>query len=170
MRTKTALSTLGTAAIIAVGAFGSQGFAASATANLAVSTAVASNCTVTTAPVAFGSYDPVVANASAGLDATGALTVACTKGAAPSIALALGGNASGSSRRLSDGAGNYLTYELYQEAARSTVWGTTGGAVLTAAAAPSKAARNFTVYGRVAGNQDVPSGNYADTVVATVNF
>ena len=93
-----------------------------------------------------------------------------TKGAAPSIALALGGNASGSSRRLSDGAGNYLTYELYQEAARSTVWGTTGGAVLTAAAAPSKAARNFTVYGRVAGNQDVPSGNYADTVVATVNF
>ena len=170
MRTKTAISTLSTAALITVGALGSQSFAATATANLAVNTSVASNCTLTTAPVAFGSYDPVVANASANLDATGALTVACTKGASPSIALALGGNASGSVRRLSDGSGNYLSYELYQEAARSTVWGTTGGALLTPVAAPSKAARNFTVYGRVPANQDVPSGNYADTVVATVNF
>ena len=29
---------------------------------------------------------------------------------------------------------------------------------------------DFTVYGRIAGNQDVPAGSYSDTVVATVNF
>ena len=44
---------------------------------------------------------------------------------------------------------NFLSYELYHEAARTTVWTTTGGGLLSTGAAPSKAARNFTVYGSV---------------------
>src|SRR5438105_4264195 len=144
--------------------------AASASASLAVTASVANNCTITTAPLAFGSYDPVVTHASANLDATGTVTVACTKGAATTIGLNLGSNATGSTRRLFDGGSNYLTYEIYQDSNRTTVWGNSGGALLTPAAAPSKAARNFTVYGRVSSNQDVPAGNYADTITATVNF
>ena len=144
--------------------------AASATANLSVSATVTNNCTVTTAALAFGSYDPVVANASSGLDGTGRLTVACTKGVAPAIALAAGSNASGATRRLSDGAGHFLEYDLFQDSSRSTVWSASGAGIYTAAAATSKASRDFTVYGRVAGNQDVPAGAYGDTVVATVNF
>jgi spore coat protein U-like protein len=144
--------------------------AQSATANLAISATVTINCTITTAPVAFGSYDPVVAHASASLDATGTVTVECTKGATSTIGLGLGSNASGSTRRMSAGAGDFLTYELYQNAPRTTVWGNSGAGLLATGAAPSKAARSFTVYGRVAGNQDVSAGSYADTVVATVNF
>jgi spore coat protein U-like protein len=50
------------------------------------------------------------------------------------------------------------------------VWNTSGSGLLSPGAATSKAARSFTVYGRVAGNQDVPAGSYSDAVVATVNF
>lgn len=144
--------------------------AATATANLSVTATVINNCVISTAAVAFGNYDPVGANAAADLDATGTVTIACTKGSTATIGLGLGSNASGAVRRMTDGSGNYLTYELYQEVAETTVWGTAGGALLSPVAAPSKAARNFTVYGEVAANQDITAGNYTDTVVATVNF
>jgi spore coat protein U-like protein len=162
---------VGVGAAIAVAGFGSATVsAATATANLGVSATVTNNCTISTAALAFGSYDPVVANASTNLDGTGTVTVACTKGASATIGLGLGSNASGSTRRMGDGATNYLTYELYQDSGRTTVWGNAGAGLLSPAAAPSKAARNFTVYGRVTSNQDVPAGTYNDTVVATVNF
>jgi spore coat protein U-like protein len=157
-------------AAIAAAAFGTAASAATATANLGVSATVTNNCTISTAALAFGSYDPVVAHASTNLDGTGTVIVACTKGATATIGLGLGSNASGSIRRMKDSGTNYITYELYQDSGRSTVWGTAGGALLSPGAAPSKTARNFTVYGRVASNQDVPAGSYNDTVVATVNF
>jgi spore coat protein U-like protein len=173
MRTKAFLGTLATVGATAVifGAFASQPVAAaSATANLGVSASVSNNCTISTAALGFGSYDPVVAHASTNLDGNGTVTVACTKGASATIGLGLGSNASGSTRRMTDGSSNFLTYELYQDSGYATVWGNSGAGLLSPAAAPSKAARNFTVYGRVASNQDVPAGSYSDTVVATVNF
>ena len=49
--------------------------AASASAPLAISASVVNNCTISTLPVAFGVYDPVVANAIINLDgATNYLT------------------------------------------------------------------------------------------------
>jgi spore coat protein U-like protein len=163
------LAAAGAMALVAA-AFGTTASAATATANLASSATVANNCTISTAALAFGSYDPVGTHAAANLDGTGTVIVACTKGATATLALGLGSNASGSTRRMTDGSSNYLTYELYLDAGRSTVWGTSGANLLSTGAAPSKAARNFTVYGTVASNQDVPAGTYNDTVVATVNF
>lgn len=144
--------------------------AGSASANLNVSATVANNCTISTAPLAFGAYDPVVTNASTNLDATGTVTVACTKGATATIGLGLGSNATGNTRRMTDGSSNYLSYEMYQDSARSTHWGNSGAELLSPAAAPSKSTRDFTVYGRVPSNQDVPAGSYTDTVTAVVNF
>ena len=144
--------------------------AATATANFAVGAAVPAKCTITTAGITFGDYDPVVANASANLDGSGTVSIACTKGSTASIGLNLGANASGSTRQMTDGSTGYLTYELFSDASRSTVWGNAAGSWVTPVAAPSKAARAFTVYGRIAANQDVPAGSYTDTVVATVNF
>jgi spore coat protein U-like protein len=143
--------------------------AATATANLSVSATVINNCVISTAALAFGNYDPVAANAAANLDGTGTVTIACTKGTTATIGLGLGANASGTTRRMTDGSGNFLTYEMYQEVGHSTVWNT-GAGLLSPAAAPSKAARNFTVYGAVTSNQDITAGSYTDTVVATVNF
>ena len=143
--------------------------AATSTANFGVSATVGKNCTISTNALAFGTYDPVVANLSATLDGTGAVTVGCTRGAIASIALGSGSNASGSTRRMADGTGNYLVYELFSDSSHTTVWNSGSGA-LTLTAAPSRATRDLTVYGRISGNQDVPAGTYADTVVATVNF
>jgi len=156
--------------VAAVCFFGVTIDAASTSTSLSVTASVNNNCTISAAALAFGAYDPVVTNASSPLDGTGTVTIACTKGATTTIGLGLGNNATGSTRRMTDGSGNYLTYEAYQESSHSTVWGTSGAGLLTPAAAPSKAARSFTVYGRIAGSQDIPAGSYADTVTATVNF
>jgi spore coat protein U domain-containing protein, fimbrial subunit CupE1/2/3/6 len=145
--------------------------AANETASLTVSATVTNNCTISTAALAFAQYDPVIANASADLDGTGRVTVACTKGASPNIGLGSGSSAAGTARRLSDGSGvNYLAYELFQDSGRSVSWTNAGSGVMTPVAATSKSARDFTVYGRISGNQDVPAGAYRDSVVATVNF
>ena len=173
MMIKRAIGVVAAAALVSTGvAFFAEtpASAASQTANLAVSASVSNNCTISTAAVAFGAYDPVVANASTNLDGTGTVTVACTKGTSATVGLGLGSNASGSVRRLADGSSNYLTYELYKDSSYSAMWGNSGTDLLSPVAAPSKAARAFTVYGRVASNQDVPAGSYSDTVVATVNF
>ncbi|MFI5394784.1 MAG: spore coat U domain-containing protein [Candidatus Binatia bacterium] len=154
----------------------STAFAASQTANLAVSASVTDNCTITTAAIPFGSYDPIVANDTAPLDNTGTVTITCTKGTPATIGLGTGLNAGkvvGVSRAMNDTASptpDYLGYELYQDSGHATVWTNSGAGLLSPAAAPSKAARNFSVYGRVIAGQDVPQNSYTDTVVATVNF
>ena len=77
---------------------GAQGSAASS--SLTVSANVVKNCTISTAPVAFGNYDAVAANATAPLDGIGTVTVTCTKGAAAKVGLGVGGNAQGNTRRM----------------------------------------------------------------------
>jgi spore coat protein U domain-containing protein, fimbrial subunit CupE1/2/3/6 len=111
----------------------------------------------------------VGAVAAAGLAFGAYSSTANAVSATATLGLGLGGNASGSTRRMGDTT-NYLTYELYQDSGRTTVWNDSGAGLLSPSTAPSKAPRNFTVYGRVTGSQDVPAGNYNDTVVATVNF
>jgi spore coat protein U-like protein len=144
-------------------------FAQTATANLGISATVNKTCTITTTAVAFGVYDPVVTHASAPLTATGSVVVTCTKGAGTRIDLDNGGNFAAGARRMS-GGGDFLTYELYQDSGYATVWGSGAGSGNTIGAAPSKAARTVTVYGRVPAGQDVSAASYADTVVATINF
>jgi spore coat protein U-like protein len=144
-------------------------FAQTATANLNISATVNKTCTITTTPVAFGAYDPVVTHATAPLDAQGTVVVTCTKGAGTRIDLGLGGNALGSVRRMA-GATEFLTYELYQDSGHTIVWGSGATNGNTIGAAPSRAARTIDVYGRVPGGQDVAADSYTDTVVATINF
>jgi len=146
-------------------------FAATASASLAVSASVSTNCTITTGPVAFGAYDPVGANAVTPLDATGAVNVACTRGATGlRIDLNTGSNPLAGARRMNLGVTEFLTYELYTDPTRTTVWGSGAVAGLAIADAPSKAVRSFPVYGRVPGAQDPAIGAYGDTVTATINF
>ena len=120
--------------------------------------------------MAFGAYDPVVANASTDLTASGTVTVACTKGTAATIDLGNGGNFSGGSRRMGSGS-DFLNYALYKDAARTQVWGSgLAGGTTAAYNAASKNSANVTVYGTVPQAQDVTVGAYADGVVATINY
>jgi spore coat protein U-like protein len=142
---------------------------------------VPSNCTISASPLAFGGYDPIGANRTTTLNATGTITVTCVKGTSPSIALGSGLNASGTTRRMRDvPSGDFLVYEIYQPSSATpgaacsfpgtTVWSSAGGGVLSPGAAPSKAPRGFNVCGSVPAGQNPSVGTYADTVVATVNF
>lgn len=155
--------------------------AGSAPANLTVSASVTANCTISTAPVAFGAYDPIGANAATALTASGSVTVACTKGSAPNITLGQGNNYS-AGRRMA-GGGDFLSYELYQPTNTNpdagstcsyvspTVWGTTGAQIFTPTVPGTKTARLYRVCGSVpAGLDPSVAASYTDTVVATVNF
>ncbi len=145
-------------------------FAGTATANLNISASVSAVCTITTSPVAFGAYDPVVANASTDLTAAGSVNVACTKGAAATIDLGNGGNLFGGSRRMSSGT-DFLDYALYKDAARTQVWGTgLAGGTTMAYTSASKASTAVPVYGTVPQNQNVTVGAYSDVVLATINY
>lgn len=165
--------TVASAVALAAG-WGSQVQAATATDNLAVSADVTASCTISTAALAFGNYDPVVANATADLDSEGTVTVTCTTGSAAAITLGQGANANTGStaaaplRRLLNGTSNYLNYSLFSNAARTAVWG--DDVTVDVETTGTAAADAHTVYGRIPAGQNVPAGAYADTVVATVTF
>ena len=160
-------------ALTAAAGLGSQAaIAGTTTATFPVTATVNANCTVSAAGLSFGTYDPLVANASSPLNATNALTLACVKGVSPTVGLDTGThgpNASGTTRAMAGGA-SYLSYELYKDAARTQVWGNSGTGLLTIAAVNNTNPFNVTVYGAVPGAQGVPTGSYTDTVTATVNF
>jgi spore coat protein U-like protein len=166
MKSAKLLLGLATLGVLLIG-LGGASQAADKTADLDVSASIAKNCTITTAPVNFPTYDPIVTHASAPDDGTGTVTVACTKGAAVTVALGQGDNYSGGNR-MANGT-NYLGYALYQDSGYSAAWGTgSGNEVLVTTT--SKDPVPLTVYGRIPGGQDLPEGTYNDTVVATVNF
>ena len=134
--------------------------------NVAISANVAANCVLTAGSVAFGTYDPLVANDTAALDQTGNFTIRCVKGVVADVGLGDGLNVG---RQMSNGASGLLDYELYKDAGRTQTW-TDAGAGRYVYTAANKSAATLTIYGRVSGGQDVPAGSYVDTVVASAEF
>jgi spore coat protein U-like protein len=139
-------------------------------ANMQVNANVIRKCTITAQPLAFGNYDPVSANATAPLDAQTTLSVACTKGTAVTIAMDDGSNNQGRTRRMTNGGTAYLQYEVYRDSSRTQRWGDGAFDSLDGGIAPSRDPRQFTVYGRVPGTQDVIVGTFQDTILVTVQF
>jgi spore coat protein U-like protein len=160
------------------GILGSSGsFADTDTDNLLVSASVTATCTISTAPVAFGAYDPTSVT---DLDGTGTVTVLCTNGTPGYVTLGEGANADVAStpavpvRQMAGGAAGAgrLAYDLYSETTRTDVWGNTPTTGLNHVGDGTATA--LTVYGRIPAQQNVIAGSgvtaYADTVVATVEF
>jgi spore coat protein U-like protein len=157
-------------------------WAGAASASVSVSASVTGKCAITASALSFGTYDPVTSNASAPATGTGSLGITCTRSAPNiTIALSLGTNATGNTRRLKSGA-DYIAYELYQPSSTApnapctfpgtAIWGIAGGNLVTpsGAAWSSSSPQTFNVCGTVAGGQDARSGSYSDTVIATVSF
>jgi len=153
--------------------------AASASSSFPVNAAVAATCTISTANLNFGNYDPILANATTPLVMDGSVTVTCTKGSQVWIDLDAGTHAAsavGTTRAmLLSGVGpDALSYELFSDAGLTTVWGlgdpTAGGNGFAPGPAVNKNGRTFPIHGRVPAAQDSAVGNYTDSVQATVNF
>jgi spore coat protein U-like protein len=135
-------------------------FAATQGGTLTVTAGVSANCTIGAATLAFGTYDPVVTNATADLDKETTMSVSCTKGVNAHITAAAGGTING-------GAGNNLNYLLFSNSLRTTDFTGTGFAMSFAA---GKAAQDLTIYGRIAGGQDVSAASFTGQTTVTVNF
>lgn len=125
--------------------------------------AFAANCSVSTAGLAFGAYDPFSAVA---LDSAADVSIACDSSVSYSVSLS-SGSGSYAGRQLT-GAGDVLAYNLYANASRSTVWG--DGSSGTVAVSGVGSTAHQTVYGRIRAGQNPHFGSYADSVTVMVGF
>lgn len=129
------------------------------------------SCTVTATDVAFGTYTPLQA---AGLLSTGTISISCTGVTGRNtvtIDLSAGASGNYTTRTLTAGA-NKLSYNLYQDAANTEIWGNGTGNSTEASATIRKATptATLTVYGTVTANQDPAPGTYGDTITVSVNY
>ena len=156
---------------------------ASASTFIPVSANVTQNCTISSSgALAFTAYDPVGVNATVPLNATGQISITCSKGA---VGLTIGmdnGTHVAAAQRQMVGitATNLLQYNIFQPPTNApgtactfpgtTAWTTSGTGLLTLTSAPSKVARLYNVCGTIPAGQDVAADTYSDTVGATINF
>lgn len=132
-----------------------------------VSATVVKKCTVSAGTLNFGNGVGLLTSA---VNATTTLGVQCSNGTPYNVGLDAGQNSGGSitARKMVLGA-NGISYQLYQNAARSTVWGTTIG-TNTVAGTGTGNTQSLTVYGSVPAQTTPPAGTYNDTVTVTVTY
>jgi spore coat protein U-like protein len=146
---------------------------ASATTNtstgiLAVSATVVNSCSVGSSAMAFGNVQGLTV--SVPLNATGNVSVTCTNSAAYNVGLDKGLNGgSVTTRLMSDGSGDTISYTLYRDPTRTQNWGQTVGTD-TVAGTGSGAAQSLSVYGTIPSQNLHIVDPYADTVTVTVTY
>lgn len=129
---------------------------------------VANHCAIGTATdLDFGAIPGLIGSPH---DQASTINLTCTRRTAWNVSLDNGQHAVGNTRRMRLGAtGHYVNYELYRNAGRTLRWGQAIGNDTepgTGAGTP----QSLTVHGRVAAPQNVPAGNYRDTVIVTVTY
>ena len=141
------------------------GICAAAALLLLAGDARADECSISSTSVNFGSYNVF---SSSPTDSTGSVTFRCN-GNTPSlwISLSRGNSSSFSSRTLARGS-EVLLYNLYLDAARTSVWG--DGTSGTSAPVGPQGNTTLNVFGRVPPLQDVSAGTFSDTVMVTFYF
>ena len=134
---------------------------------------VISNCNVSATTLNFGTTSLMTSN----LDATTAVSAQCSNSLPYSIGLDNGSNASGSQRRLKQGASNFINYNLYTDSGHTSAWTTTtsttsctGGTGTCITGTGTGSTQSITVYGRVPPQSSQAPGTYSDTVVVTLTF
>lgn len=141
---------------------------------LLASFSVEAACALVTTNLVFGNY---VNGSSIALDATTNMTVSCDGIAGQVITYTITINSGNSGlftqRKLTNGA-NSIDYNIYLDPARTLIWGdgNAGTSILTDSyiSITGMNSRNYPVYGRITGNQVIPSGNYSDSLVVTLNY
>ena len=148
-------------------------YAGSSTSTMNVSVSVEHSCSIEASPMAFGAYNGVVENASTALEATATLETTCTSGAGALVTINSGASAgSGLAdepvRRMTAGEGQFLSYQVYSDIARNTVWGNTvpTGVALTGTGVP----QTLTLYGSIPSAQLAAQGVYSDQVYVTITY
>lgn len=136
--------------------------------NFDVTITLDESCELTTAPtdMAFGTVGLLNTNYAK----TSTISVTCTSGAEYTLSLDDGANPD-TTRRMLNGATNYVSYRLYSDSGHTTLWGdgTTFGDAVSGTGNGQE--QQVTVYGRVEAADNAttpPAGAYSDTVTVEV--
>lgn len=127
-----------------------------------VSVEVLSSCTVTADDLDFGNYDGTEK------DAQSNLTINCTGATDYQVALD-GGEAADTANRVMSGDNNAgsLSYQLYQDGSRSTVFGLGADDVDQTGIGSNQ---TVVVYGRIPASQTLIEDTYDDVVTVSVTY
>jgi spore coat protein U-like protein len=134
--------------------------------NFSASATVLAGCTISATNLVFGSVSFINSN----IDAVNTVTVSCSNGTPYDIGMSVGNGAGATfaARKMTNGA-NTITYSLYLNASRTTVWGDTIG-TNTVVQTGTGVSQTTTIYGRIPPQTTPPPATYTDTIVATVTF
>lgn len=140
----------------------------------AVAGCLACSCSASTTNLNFGTYNP--AN-STPTQTTSTVTVGCFSilvlmVGTLDVGLSAGTSGTAAARTLANGTSR-LNYNIYQENARSTVWGglSAGGLLQTLSInGVLTYTRNITAYGSIPARQWVKPGTYSDNIVVTIIY
>jgi spore coat protein U-like protein len=134
--------------------------AAVAAASSAQAAPTCKNISVTA--LAFGNYD--VYNATP-TDSAGTITYSCPPPTTPTVTIDSGlAFANGRRRMTRAGGTDWLSYDIFVDAARNTVWSSTPVSVAAGNGV------SVPYYARALALQDVSVGSYSDTLIVTFNF
>jgi spore coat protein U-like protein len=141
---------------------------------LAPGSGSAQSCTVSSAGVAFGSYNPLGANGTAPLDAASTINFLCNRRLAVVVTLSAGQYGTFAMRQMarSGMTGDRLRYNLYLDAPRTVIWGdrSLGAGHYYTGTARRNRTISVPLYGRVPAGQDAAAGSYTDQVVITIEY
>ena len=120
-------------------------------------------CTISTAGLAFGTYDPL---STTPRDATGSVSYNCQNVGWASAYLSRGSSPTLFNRTMTQGA-NALSYNVYLDTGHTQVWGDASGSYYVLV---PNGKGSIPVYGRIFAQQDVSAGAYSDVLTVTFNF
>jgi spore coat protein U-like protein len=142
--------------------------AATATTTFQVRITIQASCIINSAgTLDFGTNGVLAAN----VDASSTLSVQCTASTPYTISLdpGTGSGATVAVRKMTGPASATINYSLYQDGARSLVWGQTISTD-TVAGTGTGSAQSYTVFGRVPSQSTPGAGLYTDTITVTVTY
>jgi spore coat protein U-like protein len=116
--------------------------------------------------ISFGTYDT---SSATPLDAAGTVTWRCPGVGAIQATLSKGASTTFINRTMVRGA-EHLAYNVYLDAARTTVFGDGSGGTSGTMVSGGGQPQTLSVYGRVFAQQDVSAGTYTDALTVTFNF
>jgi len=134
-------------------------------------------CTIETRPLSFGTYgpsDPAPTDAQAQIVyACGVHTVGRLQGrTATNIRIEISRGEAGSFDRAMTSGTARLSYNIFLDAQRQTVWGNGSGGTqyFTDVQPPNQQPITLYAYGRIPALQNVPQGEYADSLQVVILF
>ena len=137
---------------------------ATATTQFSVTATVDSNCAISAAALAFGTYTGALISVNSTVTATCSKTTTYTVGLSAGTAT----GATVTNRSMTGPSSALLHYSLFSNSTHTTNWGNTSGSWVSGTGNGS--AQALTVYGQVPAGQYPTPGNYTDTIVATVTY